>query len=207
MSFVSTTEPSERVCSPLLQDAHQKGVNLLLRLGLCAVGDFDHAGLLLDHLAEQELATPERLVEEALALAVPALDVQDVENLVCEGGIEGESAESGGRKMGSKCRRTAWTRVKVSDFLRVGIGVCFEVPESHVLLEVRFPHEHLAIEDHAAGRTRIRVSLPFRELKRCRSLLFDVLVDRVAETRGERARRSVCSVQVRVLCGFPVSQS
>ena len=144
-------------------------MNLLLRLGLCAVGDFDHAGLLLDHLAEQELATPERLVEEALALAVPALDVQDVENLVCEGGIEGESAASGGTNMGSKRRRTAWTRVKVSDFLRVGVGVGFEVPESHVLLEVRLPHEHLAIEDHAVGGDAAASVWIFRKVGRCRS--------------------------------------
>ena len=68
-------------------------MNLLLRLGLCAVGDFDHAGLLFDDLAKQELATPERLVEEALALSILALDVQDVENLVW-----GEASEESQRR-------------------------------------------------------------------------------------------------------------
>lgn len=76
-------------------------MNLLLRLGLCAVGDLDHARLLFDDLAKQELATPERLVEEALARSILALDVQDVENLVWEGGIGGESAASPEEALGS----------------------------------------------------------------------------------------------------------
>lgn len=108
---------------------------------------------------------------------------------------------------GAGSGRTAWARVKVSDFLRIGIGVGLEVPESHVLLEVWLPHEHLAVEDHAVGAAD-RVSLPFREeLGQCKPLLFDILVDCVAETGGERAGRSVFSIQVRVLFGFPDSQS